>query len=327
MVFYIALFLTIDDLYIISQGMSATPFAPVLLIVFNRPDVTVGLVNNLRKYKPPVIYISADGPRSNKPNEAELCAKTRQAFDAIDWPCKIYKQFHENNMGGRLGPVTAINWFFSNEEMGIIIEDDIRPKDGFFEYCTTLLQKHQHDAEIMHINGFSILPKRFASQPNQYFKTIHSHVWGWASWRRAWAMYDVDFKYKNIVLNAPEKVAAINSSDFLQKLYNGTINSWDGQWFVSIYLNGGKSIMPFASLTTNCGFNVPGATNTFNVPLWYYRINPQPLDQQKFANTMLTESPEADLFFHHYFLYPKKLGFLQRVIKKMFRKIGSKIPT
>ena len=35
----------------------------------------------------------------------------------------------------------GINWFFENEEEGVILEDDVLPIQSFFEYCDELLER------------------------------------------------------------------------------------------------------------------------------------------------------------------------------------------
>src|SRR5690348_9995051 len=96
---------------------------PILLIVFNRPDTTARVFDAIRTARPPRLYVAADGPRDRK-GEAEICAKVRQIATAVDWPCQLYTLFRDQNLGCRLGPKTAIDWFFENEIGGIVLEDD-----------------------------------------------------------------------------------------------------------------------------------------------------------------------------------------------------------
>ena len=40
---------------------------PILFVIFNRPDTTEKVFNEIKKIKPKKLFVSADGPRENKP--------------------------------------------------------------------------------------------------------------------------------------------------------------------------------------------------------------------------------------------------------------------
>ena len=125
---------------------------PVLFIIFNRPDPTFKVFEEIRKAKPLKLYIAADGPRNHKPGDKEKCEKTRQVINLIDWDCQIRTLLRENNLGCKIAPSSAITWFFENEEAGIILEDDCLPNQSFFLFCQELLYKYKDNNKIMHIS-------------------------------------------------------------------------------------------------------------------------------------------------------------------------------
>ena len=73
---------------------------PVLMIVFNRPETTERVFEAVRQYAPERLYVSADGPRPDRP-DAERCAEVRKIFDRVDWPCEVKTRFRDVNMGCR----------------------------------------------------------------------------------------------------------------------------------------------------------------------------------------------------------------------------------
>ena len=96
---------------------------PILLIVFNRPDTTKLVLENIRKVQPKELFVACDGPRKNKFNEEEKVNSVRNfILNNIDWDCKLYTLFQVDNLGCKKGVSTAINWFFKNIEEGIILE-------------------------------------------------------------------------------------------------------------------------------------------------------------------------------------------------------------
>ena len=109
---------------------------PVLLLVFNRPELTAKVMDAIRAARPPRLYIAGDGPRRNKAKDAELVANTRAiVMDHINWSCEVSTLFRDDNMGCGRAVSRAIDWFFDHEEEGIILEDDCVPSGSFFRYC------------------------------------------------------------------------------------------------------------------------------------------------------------------------------------------------
>ena len=162
---------------------------------------------------------------------------------------------------------SAISWFFENVEEGIILEDDCLPSNCFFNYCETLLEKYRHDTRIMHISAENPLDISFGDS-SYYFSKI-PHIWGWASWRRAWQKYDVefqnfeDFLQNNLIENVfPEKYVQKYWNKIFSRVREGKINTWDYQWTYALFVNSGLSVNPNKNMISNIGFGVEGATHT-----------------------------------------------------------------
>lgn len=233
--------------------------APVLFLVFNRPDTTQKVFEEIRKARPPRLYVAADGPRATRAGEAEKCLATRQAATRVDWDCQVFTLFREHNLGCRPAVSSAIDWFFAHEEEGIILEDDCLPDPSFFSFCGELLEKYRHDDRIMHIGGANFQYGRQRGNASYYFSRI-PHIWGWASWRRAWQHYDVDMRsFPEFVRD--NRIAAIFADSYARKYWlkhyrwvykNG--NTWDYQWGYTVVQRGGYCIIPNRNLISNIGF-------------------------------------------------------------------------
>lgn len=247
------------------------PRAAVLFLVFNRPDVTEKVLAAIRIAKPPRLYIAADGPRSNRPDEAIACSAVRRMVtEGIDWQCTVQTLFREQNLGCRRAVSTAINWFFEQEEAGIILEDDCLPHPTFFSYCEELLSHYRDDTRVMHINGSNIMRGWLHDRDYSYYFSHHSAIWGWASWRRAWQHYDVktsllpEIQNKNYFWN--HFFNPIEARMLLRPLWathNDQLDTWDYQWSFALLVQSGLSIMPAVNLISNIGFGGE-ATHTFN---------------------------------------------------------------
>ena len=166
---------------------------PLLLIAFNRPDEFTALIERLREIQPSRIYVAIDGPRVGNAQDTLEVSRCRYLVSTIDWTQDVRTNFHEHNLGCGLGVATALEWFFAHEERGIILEDDILPQPSFFDYCTELLDHYEDDERVLAISGCNFVPLEHQSRPEYSYRFSRvPHIWGWATWRRSWALYDLD---------------------------------------------------------------------------------------------------------------------------------------
>lgn len=241
---------------------------PVLFLIFNRPDVTELVFEAIKKAKPKKLFIAADGPRANKAGEKEKCEETRKlVLDRIDWECEVKTLFREENLGCKYAVSGAITWFFENAEEGIILEDDCLPDADFFIYCSELLEKYRDDSSVMHIgsNNFNNVSEK---RKSSYYFSHYVEIWGWATWRRAWKLYDPEMKsfpgldksnfLKNTFKSSAEREYWTNC---FNTSFENKVDTWDYQWVFCVYLNSGLCITPYTNLVTNLGFR-PDATHT-----------------------------------------------------------------
>ena len=241
---------------------------PILFLTFNRPDTTKRVFESIRRIKPKKLYVACDGPRENNKDDLEKIKNVKAVTEQIDWDCEVCRLYREKNLGCRKAVSSAITWFFKNEEIGIILEDDCLPNPTFFKYCEILLNKYKNEPQIMHIAGsnFNLVDPSFE---NSILFSKISFIWGWASWRRAWDYYNFEmdswpeFKQKTNLLSKiffDEKTLKFRRKLF-DKVYNKQIDTWDYQWLYSLIENDGYAIVPKNNLISNIGFS-KDATHT-----------------------------------------------------------------
>jgi hypothetical protein len=243
--------------------------SPVLFLIFNRPDTTGIVFEEIKKVRPSRLYIAADGPRKNKENEKEICIETRNIINRIDWDCEVKTLFREDNLGCKYAISSAIDWFFENEEEGIILEDDCKPSQDFFLFCDLMLEKYHDDNRINCITGTNLQNKQKFGEASYYFSN-HTCVWGWASWRRVWKKYDVElsnFDNSEVIISFknlfPDPMIHEPWIYIFGKLKNNEIDTWDYQFAIMNFFNNTLTIVPNNNLITNIGFN-ENATHTFD---------------------------------------------------------------
>lgn len=259
---------------------------PVLFLIFNRPDNTQIVFDAIRKAKPPMLFVSADGPRDHISSDQELCEKTREIIKQVDWDCEVFTKFHEKNLGLKRCVSSALNWFFENVEEGIILEDDCLPDPTFFKFCKDLLEKYRDDQRVMQISGNNFLFDQYKIDASYYFSKIND-IWGWATWRRAWKLYDInmksfpEFKEKKQLANYIENpkirdwFMAYFENDF------GALNTrkgiWSTQWSYAICISNGLTIVPKVNLVSNVGMTGESTneTNTYDL---YANVPSHPIE-------------------------------------------------
>jgi hypothetical protein len=240
---------------------------PVLFLIFNRPDTTLRVFKAIRQVSPKYLYIAADGPRPDRIGEKEKCEATRAIIKQVDWDCEVKTLFREKNLGCGKAVSSAITWFFDNVEQGIILEDDCLPHEDFFGYCEVLLEYYKNKPKVMFIGGSNFQDGKKWGDASYYFSAIN-HVWGWASWRRAWQKYDFTLsKINELQFDAISKnySKTISESNYWKKIFlrmkNNAIDTWDYQLLFSIWNASGISVIPNVNLISNIGFG-DGATHT-----------------------------------------------------------------
>ena len=191
-----------------------------------------------------------------------LCAETRNIISQVDWQCEVKTLFRDKNLGCKLGVSEGINWFFKQEEEGIILEDDCIPNESFFRFCKILLEKYRDESKVMMIAGSN--PATSIEMGNEYFFSRFNTIWGWATWKRAWMKFDINLSAWPILKanNFLETIYPSNISNrvFTEKLFDETYSNsestcWAIQWSYTCIVNNGVSILPKHNLIRNIGFS------------------------------------------------------------------------
>lgn len=237
---------------------------PVLLIIFNRPSDSLRVIKKLQKIKPKVLFIAADGPRTNFSEDIQSCIDCRKiVLDNINWECDVKTNFQDNNLGCGLHVSGAINWFFRNVYEGIILEDDCIPSKDFFVFSELLLSKYRNNEDVYVIGGSNFQKKRVTKE--SYYFSAYGDIWGWASWRRAWEKYNFtltsfdDNKMRSQIEGYFSNPIEINYwLNIYFKMKHDPYDTWDFQWHLSQWYHGGINIIPNVNLISNIGFNAQG---------------------------------------------------------------------
>ena len=246
---------------------------PILILAFNRPDRLRDLIDRLREIRPSTLFLAVDGPRKGNESDDRLVPQVRSLVHEIDWPCSIQTNFRSENLGCGKAVSSAIDWFFSRVEAGIILEDDVLPNTDFFTFCDQLLTRYADDDRVFAISGCNFAPQEHIEQPASYRFSAITHVWGWATWRRAWEAYRYDMRdwRRRLPMKRRWKAMGANLGGLIywtavfDWMRFGKIDTWDYQWSLAQMAHGGLTATSNVNLTDNVGFALD-ATHTAYQP-------------------------------------------------------------
>jgi hypothetical protein len=250
-----------------ATGNSAALEVAVVLVIYRRPHLVRELLRCLQAVRPAKIWIVADGPSASAPRaEQDLCLSAREeAEKGILWPCEVRPIYSGANMGLRRRVETGLNEVFRAEDEAIILEEDCQPRPDFFPFVQTMLKHYRHVDQVAAVSGNCFLPKWVSLETSYYFSR-YFHVWGWASWARAWRDPSSpgspwpERGYEAIFPDSKMDEAQYWNRIF-QRMSSGQIQSWAYPWMARQWAQGRCFITPAQNLVVNHGFGLDG-TNT-----------------------------------------------------------------
>jgi hypothetical protein len=241
---------------------------PVAFFVFKRPDTTRQVFEAISRVRPAKLLLIADGARQDREGEAEACRQVREIVAHVDWPCEVYRNFAESNLGCQERIISGLDWAFSLVEEAIILEDDCLPDLSFFPFCQELLEKYRGDSRVASISGTNLVEKYLNTEASYYFSQLGG-IWGWATWSSQWRRYDRNLrdwpklreeKWLAEIFDQPRAVAFWTSVFDMMHEHRGP-NTWDFQWLYIRLKEDMLTIVPRVNLVANIGFG-DGATHT-----------------------------------------------------------------
>jgi len=249
---------------------------PVVLIAFNRPDLTRQTFAAIREARPSRLFLVCDGARTDRPDDAANVDAVRTLLDGVDWPCEVDRRFSKSNLGVEANVELGLDWAFNHVDRAIVLEDDCVPDQTFFRYASELLDRYADDARVWQIagNGLGLPESLFHS--SSYAFSAWASVWGWATWADRWRRHrdlfprthatagdaapirttPVDLTHAGLVTSSARHHfnEAAASDDVVT-------HGWDKHWWLSIMSEDGLCVTPSRSLVENVGFG-EGATHT-----------------------------------------------------------------
>lgn len=246
--------------------------------VFRRPNQTASVLESIRRYEPKRLFVIADGPRTEVPEDVALVDETRSLFDSLAWDCEVVRIFAPSNMGLRRRMESGLDAVFGETDFCIVLEDDCLPVDSFFLFCEELRERFNPIHQVGLIAGFNFAKVEMSPS---YFFSRSAFIWGWATWGQNWRLYRNSAPVTTFS-NSLLKEVRRTYSGLWEWLFNERLlvtfakhDSWAIPFSVFLRRHGFINVVPKHNLINNVGNSSSGGTHSF-MPGW--DKTPQALD-------------------------------------------------
>jgi hypothetical protein len=310
--------------------LSAPGGTPVAILVFNRPQHTAEMFAAVRARRPARLFVVADGPRPDHPDDIERCAQVRAIVEQVDWPCEVSSDCADTNLGLKRRVSSGLDWVFAQVDRAIVLEDDCVAHPDFFVFCDELLERYAADERVWVVTGDNFQEGRRRGHAAYYFSK-YNHCWGWATWRRAWTHYQGDIPFWDEWKTSREWLDLGHTEPerkYWERIFDRVarheIDSWAYPWTASVWHGGGLTATPNVNLVTNIGFDAAATHTTESQGQGRHLSHPLgPLTHPD----RVEQDRRADQFvFEHHFggppprtLYRRAKAFPGRVVRKAKR--------
>ena len=234
------------------------PYIPVLVIGFRRAEEIVEVFRSLEFYQPQRIYLAMDGPRSNK--EKVLTENARSsALKAVTWKCDLQLLFSTSNIGCAEFVVKAITWFFSYEESGLILEDDILIHPSFIKFIQAYHSSRRFDCLCACTYESALNHQNSSLARHHPFASFIPSIWGWYTYSDVWSSFLQFSRSHNPYTNfraLHRKVGFWQSLLFamcLDFIDRGLMNTWDYDFAFFMVVSNRLCLFPPRQFSSNIG--------------------------------------------------------------------------
>jgi hypothetical protein len=245
----------------------ASPYAPIVLFTYNRPEHTRRTLESLHKNDLAAssdLIVYQDGPKD--PGDADLKKKIEEVeliVQGTKWCKTLDFRKRDKNLGVDASILQGVSAIVSERKKVIVLEDDLELSPGFLRFMNDALTLYEEEKMVKQVGGYSFPVK--TSLPDTFLLKGYAESWGWGTWQRAWDELNEDaHQLFAEVTRSPEQIRRFNFDhgyDFLgmlRRCAETDDHPWDIRFFATIFLNQGFVLLPGESLVQNIGLDGSG---------------------------------------------------------------------
>lgn len=278
--------------------------APVAVFAFRRPEHLTRCLESLRACPEAArtdLVVFCDGPRGAADEEgvAQVRAIARQAsgFASV----RTIEQ--EENLGLAASLIAGVSRMLDENDRVIVVEDDLVVSADFLRFMNEGLDIYADDESVASIHGFCY---SVAEPLPPTFFLRGADCWGWATWRRAWAVFDADGArlLQRLHETGSEEVFDLDGAypytAMLEDQVAGRVDSWAVRWRASTFLAGMLTLWPGRSLVQNIGqdgsgtHSVPTGSLASDAGLFPWPLERIPVEESAAARAVISSTTRRD---------------------------------
>jgi hypothetical protein len=274
---------------------------PVVLIVYNRLETTARVFARIAAARPKTLLIVADGPRADRPGDADRCAAVQELVTRPPWNCDVRVNRAQSNLGFNRRISSGLAWAFDLFDEVIVLEDDCLPEPTFFPFCSELLGRFRYDERVMMITGDNFQFGRRRGEGSYYFSQCVG-TWGWAAWRRSFMHFDREMRdwpseRRSDMLRRVWPVPSVAEywRARFDEAHGGRVDAWDYQWAFAMWRRRALQVAPRVNLVRYIGCR-PDSAHTSDPHAPFCEVATVPIGFPLAHPTMVERDLTADLF-------------------------------
>jgi hypothetical protein len=296
--------------------------SPIALFTYNRPIHTRKTIEALQQNRlsdQSDLFIFSDGPKETvsgvQVQEVRNYLKTINHFKSVT----IIER--KSNIGLSANILEGVQQIISEFGKIIVLEDDLVTSPFFLDFMNEGLRLYENDDNVISIHGY-VYPVE-EKLPNTFFLR-GADCWGWATWKRAWHLFQPD---GSLLLKRLTESRQTEKFDFegtypytrmLMDQIAGKTNSWAVRWYASAFLENRYTLYPGKSLVSNIGGDGSGTNNGIEL-LLPAPLNPDPVEIFRIEVCQNEEAYRAFAAFHRKALHPTLWNKIKRKLKTVLK--------
>ncbi len=236
--------------------------APIALFAYNRPDHLRRAIGALQKNelaKESDLFVFSDGAKNEQ--DGTKVQEVRRFLSTISGFKHITIVERAENFGLAKSIISGVTEMVARYGRIIVLEDDLVASRHFLRYMNDGLTMYEHELRVASIHGY-VYPTK-TKLPETFF-IKGADCWGWATWKRAWDVFEANGEMLLIKLR---KRKLLRSFDFdnsygytamLEGQIRGKNDSWAVRWYASTFLRDMFTLYPGHSFVQNIGLDNSG---------------------------------------------------------------------
>jgi hypothetical protein len=238
-------------------------WAPIGVFIYKRPEHARRTILSLLACDGASlsrIHVFADGPKSSA--DAAAVQATRAVAHELFGDRATFVE-HERNRGLANSIVAGTKALCDRYGAAIVVEDDLVLAPYFLRFLNEGLERYRDDPRVMQISGHMFDVPAIRGTREALLLPLTTS-WGWATWKRAWDLFDSKATgWRERLANDGEENrfnldGNYDYSRMLQQQMDGALDSWAIRWWYTVFARHGLTLFPPLTLVVNRGLDASG---------------------------------------------------------------------